>query len=100
MAKDNGKGRTRQAKLPGFTTLEDDRIERAADDFVDARNKRMKFGEKEATKKGKLVTAILKNPKVLDVIKKNPKKKVRIGDHVLTCADVFDVRVGKAATAE
>jgi len=60
----------------------------------------MKLTLKEVAKQASLVAAIYQSKKVLAEIKKNPKKKVRVGDQVITFSDIQKAKVRKVKSEE
>lgn len=94
------KEKAKQQKLPGFTEIKDDRIEEAADAYVEARDKRMELTKDEVTTQDALIAAVQKNSKVMGLIAKNPKGKIRVGDHILTLKDITKIGVKKVKETE
>jgi hypothetical protein len=74
----------KQSKLPGFTELEDDEVEAAAEAFATVRDEWQAKGIEMRTKKEELRKLIDKNKKIVTAAKENPKGRVKVGDCLLT----------------
>lgn len=74
----------KQAKIPGFTELEDDEVEGLAEQFATARDDWQAKGTEMNDAAKKLKEACEANAKIMKAAKANPKGKVKVGDALLT----------------
>lgn len=74
----------KQKKIPGFTELEDDKVEALAEEFAKARDYWQERGDEMNAAAKKLKEACEANAKIMKAAKAHPKGKVKVGDALLT----------------
>lgn len=74
----------KQSKLPGFTSIDDDKVEEAAEEFVKARDAWQEAGVEMGKAKAVLLKAVESNKKIVSAAKAHPKGKVKVGDALIT----------------
>lgn len=74
----------KQAKIPGFTEIDDDEVETLAESYAKARDAWQAAGKTMLEAKKELLDEAKKNKKILEAAKEHPKGKVKVGDALLT----------------
>ena len=74
----------KQAKLPGFTEIEDDKVEELAEEYRDLTDKWLASQKPALEKEKQLQLALKKNPAILKAAREHPKGKVKVGNVLLT----------------
>ncbi len=74
----------KQAKLPGFTEIEDDKVEELAEEYRDLTDKWLASQKPALEKEKQLQAALKKNPAILKAAREHPKGKVKVGHVLLT----------------
>lgn len=80
----------KQAKLPGFTEIEDDEVEAAAEKYSDLTAEWLEKQKPALNAEKKMRELIKKNPKILEAARQHPKGKVKVGNVVLTIPKMED----------
>lgn len=80
----------KQSKLPGFTEIEDDAVEEAAEEYRDLTDKWLEKQKPALEAEKELQRLVAKNPAILEAARKHPKGKVRVGKCLLTFPQASD----------
>jgi len=74
----------RQSKLPNFVDIEDDAVEALAEKYRDQTDKWLEAQKVALETEKELTDAFNANKKLVAAAKAHPKKKVKVGDFILT----------------